>query len=84
MDGHVLQLLGRQAWIGEAVHRWMYGDNDHGPEARKQKPLDLSMIEKLFRACDPDDRVYDEAFHRRLFQEKPQWFGADALPRPKK
>ena len=78
-----LQLLGTQVWIGEAVHRWMYGNNDDDPVARKQKPLDLSMIEKLFRACDPDDPEYDESFHRQLFEEKPHWFGPDGLPSPK-
>jgi hypothetical protein len=68
--------LARQHWIGEAVRYWGESAGDD------PKPLDLSSILALFRACDPESPDYDEDFHRRLFEEKPHWFGPDGLPKP--
>jgi hypothetical protein len=48
------------------------------------QPLDISNIHRLFNACDPEHPDYDSDFHQQLFQERPEWFGPDALPIPPK
>jgi len=65
--------------IAEAVNRW----GNRSDEDNNLEPLDLSVIERLFRACDPDSPDYDREFHLELFQQKPHFFGPNGLPIPR-
>ena len=82
MDARLQQVAG-QAWVSEAIQHWSaYGAADDDPDRQKPDPLDLSVIEDLFNACDQDSPEYDEEFHRALFRDRPEWFGPDGLPKP--
>lgn len=63
--------------LDEAVRYRAEGQGHDNPDR-----LDVSIVENLFRACDPKSDDYDREFHRRLFREKPQFFGSDGLPAP--
>jgi hypothetical protein len=39
-------------------------------------------IKMLSPRCAPESPAYDPEFHRQLFRDRPQYFGADGLPRP--
>ena len=77
MKSNRLKMLAQQEWIGEAIHAWGHCSDDD-----VVKPLDLSVIEKLFKACDSNDPEYDREFHEELYRQKPHFFGPDGLEKP--
>lgn len=71
--------LSKTGWVGEAVDHWRCWPDKNEHQVEK---LDLSIIQNLFDACDPNSTKYDWEFHCALFREKPHFFGEDGLPRP--
>jgi hypothetical protein len=66
-------------WVNEAVRHWRESSDDRD---ERPKPLDLSVIQRLFDACNPRHPDYDADFHRQLYREKPHFFGPGGLSKP--
>ena len=73
--------VGPSNWsrLGESARPWPSEPQD----GDNRRPIDISAIELLFRACDPDSPDYDREFHLELFREKPHFFGEDGLQKPR-
>lgn len=79
-DANRMAALSKTAWVAEALQRW-YGWQGEDGDCNLE-PLDLSMIQRLFDACDVESPDYDREFHLQLYEEKPHFFGEDGLPKP--